>query len=258
RRVATPLDADVGYHRPMEISPPIGYGEVIPLQRNQRVLLPEEGSVPPFFRHSNAIPVTFAEFPAACHHYPLAFVRAGAGTETLPVAVLGLKTGQNLFVSPEGRWQAGAYYPAYGRRHPFCMARVSGEPGAQRLVCVERAALDDRQGTPLFDADGEPVPAWQRIHGLLEEYEADLARTRELCDILSSLNLLEPVTVQAVPAHQPPFHLDGMFRIAENRLETLRAEDLRLLLRKGAMGRIYAHLLSLDHFVRLLDRATAH
>jgi len=238
----------------MEISSPIGYREIVPLQRDQRVLLPEEGSVPDFFRNSIAIPVTFAEFPAACHHYPLAFIRNG--TEVMPVAVLGLKAGQNLFVSPEGRWQEGSYYPAYGRRHPFCMAQIVGGAQEQRLVCVERTALDEQQGTALFDAAGQPLPVWQRINGLLEEYEADLSRTRELCGILARLNLLEPMAVQAVPANQPPFHLDGMLRIAESRLEALRAEDLRLLLRKGVMGRIYAHLLSLDHFSRLLERAT--
>lgn len=238
----------------MEISPPIGYGEIVPLQRDQRVRLPEEGAVPDFLRRSNAIPVTFTEFPAVCHHYPIAFV--GTGADILPVAVLGLKAGQNLFVTPEGRWQEGSYYPAYGRRHPFCMARVAGAAAEQRLVCVERAALDE-QGVALFDAAGQPAPAWQRINSLLEEYEADLERTRELCGILARLNLLEPMAVQAVPAHQAPFHLDGMLRIAEQRLAALRADDLRLLLRKGVMGRIYAHLLSLDLFGRLLDKATA-
>lgn len=227
------------------------------MQRDLRARLPKEGTVPPFFRTSNAIPVTFTEFPAACHHYPLAFVRTGNGADVMPVAVLGLKAGQNLFVSTEGLWQEGTYYPAYGRRHPFCMARVAGAAEDQRLVCVERAALDKHHGTPLFDADGQPLPVWRRINSLLEEYEADLTRTRELCDIVARLHLLEPVVLQAVPKNQQPFHLDGMLRIAEHRLEALRAEDLRLLLRKGIMGRIHAHLLSLDHFGRLLDRATA-
>ena len=41
-----------------------------------------------------------------------------------PVALLGLKKNQNLFVDKSGKWNAD-YIPAYARRYPFCMARVT-------------------------------------------------------------------------------------------------------------------------------------
>ena len=37
----------------------------------------------------------------------------------------------------------------------------------------------------------------------------------------------------------------------------LTADQLRTLVRKGVLARIYAHLLSLDNFGRLLDRKAA-
>ena len=49
-------------------------------------------------------------------------------------------------------------------------------------------------------------------------------------------------------------NLAGMYRIEEKKLEFLNAAQHRNLFRKGIMGRIYAHLLSMDNFGRLMAR----
>jgi hypothetical protein len=46
----------------------------------------------------------------------------------------------------------------------------------------------------------------------------------------------------------------GMHRVAEKKLEDLNAAQLKNLIRKGYLARIYVHLLSLENFARLLDR----
>jgi hypothetical protein len=51
--------------------------------------------------------------------------------------------------------------------------------------------------------------------------------------------------------------LNGMYRVTESKLEFLNAGQHKNLLRKGIMGRIYLHLLSLENFARLLDRKAA-
>jgi hypothetical protein len=48
-----------------------------------------------------------------------------------------------------------------------------------------------------------------------------------------------------------------MYRIDEKKLEFLTATQLKNLVKKGVMGRIYVHLLSLDNFGRMLDRKAA-
>jgi hypothetical protein len=45
-----------------------------------------------------------------------------------------------------------------------------------------------------------------------------------------------------------------MYRVVEKKLEDLNAAQLKNLMRKGILARIYMHLLSLDNFGRLLDR----
>jgi hypothetical protein len=48
--------------------------------------------------------------------------------------------------------------------------------------------------------------------------------------------------------------MGGMHRVAEKKLEDLNTAQLKNLMRKGYLARIYIHLLSLENFARLLDR----
>jgi hypothetical protein len=45
-----------------------------------------------------------------------------------------------------------------------------------------------------------------------------------------------------------------MFRVEEKKLEYLNAAQHKNLIKKGVMGRLYAHLISLENFARLLVR----
>ena len=49
----------------------------------------------------------------------------------------------------------------------------------------------------------------------------------------------------------------GMQRVIEKNLENLNAAQIKNLMRKGILPRIYIHLLSLENFGRLLDRKAA-
>ena len=242
----------------MHISPPYGYKEIIPFDRTKRVRLPAAGELPGFAGTTNAIPLSYVEFSVACRDYPLVFATSDQGKSYSPVAGIGLSNGENLFVK-DGRWDPLVYLPAYVRRYPFCMSRVTkdGKEQDQRLICVEQAFVSD-DGEMLFDASGVALETWKPIEQLLREYEADIERTREMCGILADFGLLEPFTLQAVLDGAPPMNLGGMFRVDEKKLELLNAAQHKTLLRKGVMGRIYAHLISLENFARLLGRKAAN
>jgi len=238
----------------MQITPPFGYREIVPLYKTSKLKLPGPGAVPEFCRQLNAIPISYTEFSAACRDYPLVFTSRDNGATYAPMAVLGLTNGENLFLS-DGAWDRNAYVPAYVRRYPFCMTRVNLDKveQADRLICVEKEFLDE-QGEAMFDAEGKPLARWQAIERLLEEYEADLDRSREMSAILSDYALLEPFAMQAQTNAGAAMNLSGMYRVDEKRIESLNAGQHKNLIKKGVMGRIYAHLISLDNFARLLDR----
>jgi hypothetical protein len=244
----------------MQIAPPFGYREIVPFQKHHKVRLPAPGTVPEFAQRGNAIPISYAEFTPAMRDYPIVFTSGDKGESYAPVAVLGITAGENLFVA-DGAWAGGAYVPAYARRYPFCMARVTREKveRKERLICIEKAHIEDG-GEPMFDAKGEPSTKWSDIERLLSEYEADLERSREMCALLGDYGLLEPFTMQATLSKHKgggALQLTGMHRVAEKNLADLNAAQLKNLMRKGVMARIYLHLLSLDNFARLLERKRA-
>lgn len=240
----------------MQISPPFGYQSIAPFLRNQRVKLTAPGALPEFSRNLNAIPVSFSEFSAACRDYPLVFSSPDEGKTFAPVAVLGLTDRENLFAGDAG-WADGTYVPAYVRRYPFCMTKVtlSGVEQNERLICVEQSCIaEGEEGEAMFDGDAKPLPHWTGIEKLLQDYETDLERTREMCGIINDYGLLEPFSMQANLNAGGRMQLNGMYRVAENKLEFLNAGQHKNLIRKGVMGRLYLHLASLENFARLLDR----
>jgi hypothetical protein len=241
----------------MQIAPPFGYKEVVPFLKTHKVRLQAPGATPDFLRQSNAVPVSYTEFQPAMREYPIVFATADQGKTFAAVAVLGISGAENLFTK-DGAWDKGLYVPAYARRFPFCMARIPAPEGkSTHVICVEREHLDEQRGEPMFDTAGNPTDRWRDLERLLSEYEADLGRTREMCAILADYGLLETSTMQANLAERnggAAMHLTGMHRVSEKNLENLNAAQLKNLLRKGILARIYLHLLSLDNFSRLLDR----
>ncbi len=244
----------------MQIAPPFGYREVVPFLKTAKVRLLAAGEVPQFAQRSNAIPISFTEFQLVSREYPIVFSSGDEGKSFAAVAVLGLAAAENLFF--DAAWAAGVYVPAYARRYPFCMAKVTidREEKNERLICVEKAHVDEASGEPLFDGEGRPAAKWSEIERLLSEYEADLERGREMCSVLADYGLLEPFTMQATLGKDKggaAMHLTGMHRVSEKKLENLNAAQLKNLVRKGMMARIYLHLVSLENFARLLERKAA-
>jgi hypothetical protein len=245
----------------MQIAPPFGYTEVVPFLKTTKVRLLAAGEVPQFAQQGNAIPISHTECQLVAREYPIVFTTGDEGKTFAVVAVLGISAAENLFYD-NGAWSPGIYIPAYARRYPFCMAKVTLDKQEQkeRLICVEKSHLDEKTGEALFDAKGEPTQKWSEIERLLSEYEADLERSREMCAILADYGVLEPFTMQATLSKEKgggAMHLTGMHRISEKSLENLNAAQLKNLIRKGFMARIYMHLLSLENFARLLERKAA-
>jgi hypothetical protein len=239
----------------MQISPPFGYKEVVPFLKTQKVRMLAPGEVPEFVQSGHAIPISMTEFQPVAREYPIVFTADGSQSYA-PVAVLGISPGENLFYA-DGKWAAGAYIPAYARRYPFCMAKVAVNKVEQkdRLICVEKKYIDEN-GEQMFNEKGEPNTRWKDFERLLGEYEADLERSREMCSILADYGMFEPFAMQATfkGEGKKPMQMTGMFRVAEKNLENLNAAQLKNLMRKGILPRIYMHLMSLENFGRLLDR----
>ena len=69
------------------------------------------------------MPLTVTEFAPAALTYPVIFV----GDARQPVAVMGLRQGENLFVSETGAFKPEAYIPAMAFRHPMAVETEAQE-----------------------------------------------------------------------------------------------------------------------------------
>lgn len=239
------------------VSPP-GYGAVVPFDKNKHAGKGVRADYNFAWCASlNAVYINAVEFARAATDFPIAFTRDERSGEFLPVAVLGLRKDENLFVDADGNWRRLSYVPAYFRRHPFCIAELPAAEGEapQRLVCVQEDQLAESEA-PMFDADGKPTAAWESAQKLLEAVEGARQQTRALCKRLESLELLVPFDALATSRAGKQMRLQGMLRVDEEKLGKLGGKELTQMMSKGELRCLYAHLISLENFARLLDMTT--
>jgi hypothetical protein len=245
----------------LQLHAPPGYASIQPLDRIRHAGMGMQAAGYEWCAQLNAVYLSVSEFGRAALDYPIAFARMpGDDHEYQPIAVLGLRAGQNLFVGADGGWREGRYVPAYCRRYPFCIAEIPGEDavsGAKRLICVDERGLQPAAPRPLFDATGAPTPAWAPIRQLIEQLEAARMQSRVLVRRLDALQLLRPFEALALPRRGAQTRLQGLHRVDEEKLRQLNGRDLRALMQKNELRAIYAHLLSLENFAHLLDLAVA-
>jgi hypothetical protein len=207
-----------------------------------------------FANATNSVILAGVEFIEACKEYPIVFTRAANGV-AVPAAVLGVSNEQNLFVNEAGEWDA-RYIPAFVRRYPFVLAE-SGEAGKETLtVCydAESESFSNDQGEALFDADAQPTALLSNTMQLLQAYHEQTKRTAEMMALLDEHQLLRPMNMRMELNRGDQFALEGLLIVDESKLAELPAEVTQKLQQQGFMGWIYAHLISLSNFARLLDR----
>ena len=121
-------------------------------------------------------------------HYPIVFSIG----EPVPIALMGLNEGVNVFLDEDGRAdRPNIYIPAYIRRYPFLLARL--RPDSDELsLCFDPSADavgDFNEGEPLFDGD-QPSEATKAILEFCEQFEAAGQRTAAFMEDLMKSDLL--------------------------------------------------------------------
>ncbi|HHJ17517.1 MAG TPA: hypothetical protein ENJ80_12545 [Gammaproteobacteria bacterium] len=205
-----------------------------------------------FATGSNSVTLTAVEFARACHEYPIVFVQSEGKVN--PVAVLGLKDRQNLFVDEKGAWNAG-YVPAYVRRYPFILASQEAD-ASDYTVCIDEAytGFNREQGEQLFLENGEQSDFLKHALTLVQDFQAHYQRTAAFAGRLLDWGLLQPLQANVELRAGDKMSLTGFMAVDENKLKALPAERLAELVQQDELGVIYYHLLSLDNFGRLVDR----
>jgi hypothetical protein len=240
----------------MQIPLPPGYQSLVPFDRDKhRNAGIAEAKRGPFAAGLHGVQVLVPEFTHAARHYPVVFVRDSASGKFLSLAVTGMDPGTNLYVGADGKWADHFYVPAYVRRWPFFTTPIEGK--TESLVLVDEQGLEPKAAEPLFDAEGKDTELWRRHDALIRELEGARVQHDRFMQTLQEHRLLQPFEAHAFPKGGRDLHLVGMHRVDENRLNALEGRVIKGMMKRGELSRIYAHLMSLDNFRYLMDRATA-
>ncbi len=210
-----------------------------------------------FVAQSHVVPLTVTEFAPAALSYPVIFL----GDTKQPVAVMGLRQDENLYVDANGDFRSEAYVPAYARRYPFVFA--NDDQQERMILCIDRAApfLTEGGQTPLF-VDGQPGEYLNNAMEFCNNFEQERARTESFLKLLTDLDLFEVREATFTPRDengvaQAPQKLAEYFAVSEDKVKALSPEKLVELRDNGALGQIYAHLVSLLGWDRLIAMAFA-
>jgi hypothetical protein len=224
---------------------PLFYSDLVPLSSQTHAtwrFQPREGAM--FVQNAHAVPLLVEEFIPASRHYPIVF---SLGDNPVPLALMGLNEGVNVFVDERGMFPDDTYVPAYIRRYPFLLAKL--RPDTDDLsLCFDPATDlmgEFPEGEPLFEGT-EPSERVKGILAFCEQVEQGSLMTANFFTDIVEQKLLTDGEFTAQPDGAPqPYVYRGFQIISEDAVKNLRGDVARKWIQNGLMPLIYAHLFSL-------------
>lgn len=196
----------------------------------------------------NAVPVNLIELPQICHVYPIAF---SPDENATPVAIMGLRDSENLFLDKDGKWEENAYIPAYIRRYPFIFSEMPGSEQLSLCVDMNDNLLEEDGEQRFFDNEGKPSPLSQNALEFCKSYHAAAQATLSFSRELAKSGLLVERAAEINIAGGQKISFSGFRIVDEKKLAGLDDKTFLEWRAKGWLPFIYAHLFSAAQWQRL-------
>lgn len=228
---------------------PLFYTKPLPLDAKQHATLGLKKDFGlDYTAKANAVPINLIEMPQICHYYPIAFSPDANAT---PVAIMGLRDHENLFLDAKGQWAENTYIPAYIRRYPFIFSEIPG--GDQLSLCIDMNdnLLEDGGEQRFFDEAGKPSALSQNALEFCKSYHAAAQSTLEFSKELAASGLLIDRQAEISIAGGKRISFSGFRIIDEQKLAALDDKTFLAWRKNGWLPFIYAHLFSGAQWQRL-------
>ncbi|WP_339862794.1 SapC family protein [Paremcibacter congregatus] len=200
----------------------------------------------------NAVPIVIQELPMIIKHYPVVFP---ADTPGVMLAVLGIRSEQNLFVDDKGSWAADTYIPAYIRRYPFFVARQNEE--SEPVICFDDTSdfLGEKGDQALFDK-GEATDTLKNIVEFTRTFQQHLEASNDYCRAIDEAGLLEEKEISFNAGDEVKANVNGFKALEREKFDAIEADVLKDWMTKGWVDASVLHLASGGNFDRLwsMDR----
>ncbi len=203
---------------------------------------------------THAVLLHAQEFRLAAAHYPIVFADDAS---SMPLAVLGFRDGENLFVDASGAWAEGTYIPSYVRRYPFATGR--GAKKGEQILYLEEGSelivdLDSNPDAEALFVDGAPSERTKQALEFCVAFGQQTAVTTAFIEEVKARGLLGAKEVRLdLPAGGSQL-LTGLRVIEEDKFNALPDEAVLEWRRQGWLPLVYWHWASMDNFFRLLRR----
>ncbi len=193
----------------------------------------------------HAIPLTADEFIQAGRNYPIVF---SAGDNPVPLALMGLNEGVNVFLDDAGKLAENVYVPAYCRRYPYMLAKLAPDTDELSLCFDPTSDIigEFEDGIALFDGD-QPTDGTKGLLEFCKNFEEAGQRTANFVEELEKAKLLMDgeVAIQQEGLEQP-FVYRGFKMVDQEKLREVRGDQLRTWNQSGLLALLFAHLFSLE------------
>ena len=198
-----------------------------------------------FVAGQTVAPLSGSEFSQAAPAMPIGFVER-SGTY-LPVALMAVKKGNNVFVGPSGQW-LGDYLPAVLRSYPFSLLR-GGNGSEQRILAIDEDSgmIVDEIGEGVdrfFEPDGTPSQTTKALTDFLQLLERDQALTQNAVAPLAEADVIKPWPL-TVPIGGNQVTVSGLHRVDEAALNALDDATFLKLRKAGSLVVGYGQIISM-------------
>jgi hypothetical protein len=212
----------------------------------------------PDFSHArefNLASIMLGELSACTSNFPVLFVQHPDTQTVRPVAMFGLRPGENVYYGKDG-WDS-TYAPLMVQRHPFTIGfddrKENNSTELTTCLITDSPFLSEEDGVALFTESGENTDYLASRHRMLQEIFEGEKLTEQFTSKLIEMDLLSPFEMLIKPETGEVRKITGMLALDERKLRALSPEKLQQLHKLDFLPACYIILASLFQIHNLMN-----
>ncbi|MER2492760.1 SapC family protein [Catenovulum sediminis] len=202
--------------------------------------------------HVNASFVVVNELSNLVHEYPIFITKNPTTGQFQLTAILGLKSGINLYLSGK-EWRA-KYLPLEILRRPFSAMMEKEDLSAGRIALdLNHPMVNESEGQSIFTETGDATPFLERIQNTFAQLMSGSKRTEAILNLAAEHNLIHAINLTIDLANGEKTAINGLYAVDTEALNKLTGEALEACHKAGVLEVCHLLLSSGAHIEKLIQ-----